>query len=344
MNPVFYGFQFAHHGRFSAFSALSQSFTRQGVAVLRVPLLKIPEYVPGRIRGMFTGGWFRAHEYRLKSSFNRGDLVHYFFPENSLFQAPKWKVNGPLVLSCHQPMEQLLELQNAGAIPAFFNGLKAADAVVLMASCEIDFDRELAPSARVLCIPHGVDTGFFSPVESPMEEDGRFRVLTVGNWLRDFDLWRRVVDRISAECPNSEFTVLANPDRLTAAIANLKTDRRRVRLLKGISDEQLRNEYRRADLIFLPLLNSWANNALLEGMSCGRPVVVTDLPATREYGGDSVCYVQKGCVDDSIQQLRALCGACDKRAELGAAARKRIVTSFSWDNIAKRYMQLYRSF
>jgi glycosyltransferase involved in cell wall biosynthesis len=238
----------------------------------------------------------------------------------------------------------LMEFKNNGGLKPFFDGLKAADSVVLMASCELDAYRELAPNSRVICIPHGVDTEFFSPGNVVRQPDDRYRVLTVGNWLRDYDLWAKVVERISAEHSNIEFTVLANPDRLTAATANLKTNPSRFRLLKGISDEQLRDEYRRADLVFLPLLNSWANNALLEGMSCGRPVVVTDLPATREYGGDSVCYVQKGCVDDAVQQLCALCGACDKRAELGAAARKRIENGFSWKDIASRYVQLYRSF
>jgi len=340
MNAVFYGFQFPHHGQFSAFSALSSALADQGVVVRKFPLLNIPSYIPGRICGMMTSGWFRAQETRLKSAFSRGDLVHYFFPENSLFQAPKWKKNGSLVLSCHQPIEQLAELRRQGALPHFFKGLEAADAVVLMASCELDAYRELAPNAEVLCIPHGVDTDFFCP-GAAREEGRQFRILTVGNWLRDYDLWAQVVGRVSVTSPDVEFSVLANPDQLAAALANLKSGRGKVRVLQGISDEQLRDEYRHADLIFIPLTNAWANNALLEGMSCGRPVVATDLPAIREYAGDAVRFIEKGEVDAAVDAIIELRRAGDERELMGRQARIRMENQFSWRHIAKQYLHLY---
>jgi glycosyltransferase involved in cell wall biosynthesis len=337
MNAVFYGFQFPHHGQFSAFSALSKAMKSKGFTVRRVFL---PSWLCLRGLRRLERPWFKVNEYRLKKDFDRKKLVHYFFPENSLFQAPKWK-KGPLVLSCHQPVETLMRARERGPLLSFLEGLKVADAVILMASCELDAYRELAPHAEVLCIPHGVDTDFFRPAELPRREDGKFRILTVGNWLRDYDVWARVVERIASQCPEAAFSVLANPDRLAAAMANLKRGRENVRVLQGISDEQLRYEYRQADVVFLPLQNAWANNALLEGMACGRPIVATDLPAIREYAGNAAVLVEKGSVEFAVQALLQLHDDPDGRAILAKTARTRAEDKLSWKRIAEQHKILY---
>ena len=162
-NVVFYGFQFPHHGRFSAFSALSRAFERENICVRRMVFPQIPLWLPGRVRGGLMTKWFRLNEYQLRSAFASGQLVHYFFPENSLFKAARWKKNGSLVLSCHQPVEYLMASSLMQKRTEFSDGLKAADRVILMASCEIDAYREMAPNSEVICIPHGVDVDYFSP-------------------------------------------------------------------------------------------------------------------------------------------------------------------------------------
>jgi glycosyltransferase involved in cell wall biosynthesis len=341
MNALFYGFQFPHHGRFSAFSALSAEMKKNGINVCDIHFPDIPLWVPGRIRGPAAQKWYEANECRLKKAFKSGETVHYFFPENSLFRAPEWKRNGALVLSCHQPAQQIIKANQCRGRKYFLEGLKSADAVVLMASCEIDAYRELSSGGNVFCIPHGVDTDFFSPVSAAPDPAGIFRILTVGNWLRDYPLWAQVVEQVAGQSSEVEFSVLANADQLAAATANLKSARGKVRILRGISDEQLREEYQRTDLIFLPLINAWANNALLEGMACGKPVVATDLPAIREYAGSAARFVEKGSVDAAVAEILRLIPAKKERGALGEQARQRMVSAFSWNTIAQQYLNLY---
>ena len=61
----------------------------------------------------------------------------------------------------------------------------------------------------------------------------------------------------------------------------------------GISDPELRKLYNRSRFSFLPLLDAVANNALLEGLSMGKQILVSDLPASRFYGADHVSYLEK---------------------------------------------------
>jgi len=342
-NIVFYGFQFPHHGRFSAFSALSRGFEATDVRVCRMKYPQMPQWCPGRVRGSLSKKWFQLNEYRLKSVFSSNQLVHYFFPENSLFKAARWKKASPLVLSCHQPIEALRASSYMQINTAFYEGMKAADRVVLMASCEIDEYRELAPNSEVLCIPHGVDTDYFSPATSSDAgiSDGLFNVLTVGNWLRDYEQWAEVAKKMTGECPEVEFTVIANPERLTSIREYLGGDMTNIRLLSGITDEELRNEYRRADVVFLPLMDAWANNALLESMSCGCPLLVTDLPAIREYAGEAACLVQKNDADAVVHKLLNLRDNPRVRDELGRFARVRMEREYRWEHIVHRHLDLY---
>jgi len=341
MKPAFYGFQFPHHGRFSAFSALSREFKRADVEVYRMHIPRIPAWVPGRIQGRIRTAWCQINEHRVKSSFSHGGIVHYFFPENSLFKGAKWRKKGRLVLSCHQPIEFLKRTMRNGH--PFYDALKVADRVVLMASCEIDAYRELAPNGQVLCIPHGVDTEFFRPSVSSCARptSDHCRILTVGNWLRDYEEWAQVVRRMRAVKPSVEFTVIANPDRLKFIQDILGKDMDNVRLLCGLTDECLRDEYLRSDIVYLPLNGAWANNALLEGMSCGCAILVTDLPATREYAGDAALYAEQANIDAITEQMQALWTHPDMRYELGQRARGRAETKFRWDRIAQTYLDLY---
>jgi glycosyltransferase involved in cell wall biosynthesis len=343
MNALFYGFQFAHHGGFSAFSALSREFEKLGVPVCRSPFPNTPAWWPKRIRGVINTKSFQLNEYRLRSAFNAGKLVHYFFPENSLFKAPAWKKNGRLVLSCHLPVETINIRKKTNDKPQFLEGLRGADCVVLMASHEIDAYRAHVPFGNVICIPHGVDTDFFSPDSdrADLEQKNRFKILTVGNCLRDYSVWAETVRRVSPRLKEAEFTVIANPCTLAEARSKLQGTAASVRFLHGISDEALRDEYRRADLVFLPLEDAWANNTLLEGMSCGRPFVVTDLPATREYAGDAACFIEKGNPDVAAEMILQLYAKPEVRSELGRKARQRMESQFTWRIVAKQYMDLY---
>lgn len=342
MNALFYGFQFYHHGRYSAFYGMKRAFKKSGVSVMNAtpPFKHFPEFAQRQL----DSRWRTAQEFRVRPWFNREEpqLVHYYFPENTLFRGGGWKGKHKLVLTSHQPLESAPFQRLLRNRPGFSDGLAAADVVLLMASNDIEAYREIAPNAEILSIPYGVSTSFFSPDRKPRSGAEPLRVLTVGNWLRDYKTWADVVYRAFSENRNMEFTVIAGEQVQREINERLGDRASRVRLISGISDRELVEEYNRADLLYLPLEDAWANTALLEAASMALPILVTDLHATREYLGDeSAIYLEKGDGEMAWQKLVDFEENRGILFTLGNALRDRAVAVNDWSQVVRRHIELY---
>lgn len=337
VTAILYSFSFGHHGQYSSFHRLTHYLPDQRVLNITPPQ---PSWLPARMQSALAWRWLRANEYRLRVLLGRADCccLHYLYPENSLFAGWRWKKTHRLVLTCHQPAAYLPRLERN--IPHFFEGLKAADAVVVLDESEQETYRRLAPQARLGWIRHGVDVEFFRPHPQPAAGP---RVLTVGNWLRDYGCWAAVVRQLLAEHREVEFEVVANPATLAVARAKLGLDSPRVHYRSGLTDEQLRDCYTRASLTFLPVEQAVANNAVLESLAMGVPILATDLPAVRGYVGDAAGVFFRNDQPARIAaQALALLDDETQRRKMSAAGRGRAETVLAWPVIAEQYRQLYR--
>lgn len=334
-----YSFSFGHHGRYSSVHRLLHYASDCRRLDVTFPLR-------GRLGPVWERRleirWQRWSEWRLWPVFARRErhCVHYIHPENSLFRGGAWKGRHGLVLTCHQPGSALRQLLAERAYDGFLRGLTIADRVVLLANRFLDDYREFCQPERLIVIPHGVDVAFFKPAPEPPQKPC---VITLGNWLRDYDLWLDVILRVGTAMPEVQFEVVALPGVVEATRSRLG-DRLagRARFSHGLSDEQLRELYQRATVLFLPLKDAGANNALLESMACGVPMLVTDLPATREYAANCAIYFRPGAEEECVAKLTNLLKDAKLCAELAHAGRQRAVGQFAWEVIADRYGQLYR--
>jgi len=91
--------------------------------------------------------------------------------------------------------------------------------------------------------------------------------------------------------------------------------------------------------------SSWGEafpNALGEAMSCGVPVVATDVGDVRRIVGDAGVVVPSGDAQAMAQAWERLLNDPVQRHTMGAVGRQRVMSLFGVTNMAARYLDLYR--
>lgn len=117
----------------------------------------------------------------------------------------------------------------------------------------------------------------------------------------------------------------------------------RVRWHANLSSVELQELYQSADLLFLPVIDATANNAVVEAMACGLPVVSSDLGGIRDYVGEETGILcapgdARRFADAAIHLLNddAL------RRSVGKSARDFAERNLSWPVIAADLLRLLR--
>lgn len=182
--------------------------------------------------------------------------------------------------------------------------LGAAEVVTVFASSQIsDVSRCLCvPVSRVRFLPLGVDTDFFRP-DSQYRRDGS--VLAVGTNLgKDFPtLIRALPEGVACTVVTDEANRRACADHLAG---------KEVTFLADLPIRRLRRMYAQAGVVVLPLRDvdfSSGQTVLLENLAMGSPMIVTDVPAVRDYVvGSPVSLVPAGDVAELRRAITASLG------------------------------------
>ena len=244
--------------------------------------------------------------------------------------------NEPSLARTHRLLRPLRHavLRHSRAIVANSDGLKAA--------------AEAADPFPVQVIPNGVDTEFWSPAPSPPPPTP-FRFLFVGRlqpqknvgWL--LDCFAELTE--DATLPPWELHVVGDGP----LSGELKTQATRLGLAPRVhwhgwlAKADLRTVYRSAHVLLNPSSYEGMPNTVLEAMSCGLPVIASNVA-----GNDAVVIDGKTGVlsplegsAEWVDSLRKLCGEPTIAAHYGATGRQKVTHSHSWFGTAQVYGRFF---
>ncbi len=265
----------------------------------------------------------------------RDEIVHLLYGETDHFYAGRMRVRAArrgnrLVATFHQPPAVIDELWPA---PPLFEQLDQAIALGPRAAAHL---RSLLGTDRVSEALHGVNTAVWRPDPAALAAEPT--VCFVGSWFRDFAVLRDVVRLVGEAEPRVRFELVTTPER-AAELGSLP----RVRARARIPEAELRSVYQRSWVHVLPLEDSVANNALMEGLGCGVPTVVSDAGDMSAYTGpDAAALVAPGDAAATAGAVLELVGDPAERERLSRLARAR-ARELDLDAVARRHVEIYRA-
>ncbi|MFK7777464.1 MAG: glycosyltransferase family 4 protein [Gimesia sp.] len=229
----------------------------------------------------------------------------------------------------HQPIEILRDSINKP------DRLNRFSKIILMCDAQRQFflDAGVAKD-KIHVVYHGVDTEFFQPCPSP-QPDKPFRVIFVGNYLRDFDCLVKVCHQLRNES-DIEIHIVSNPHH-REKFSSLNN----VTYLSGLSFPELLDEYQNSACLLMTVQAATANNAIIEGLACGLPIVSQRIGGIPEYvNNDCAILCDPEDVDGLVNGILTLRDNPEKRKTMGLAARKQAL-SLDWKIIAKKTEAVY---
>jgi glycosyltransferase-like protein len=275
-----------------------------------------------------------------------------------------------------------IALRHAGVIPAVIRTVHHVDDFrsPSLIACQ---ERSIAAADRVVCVSppwvrrvreefgvdagvvgNGVDCSRYRPARDHAERDGaraaagldgRLAILTVGGIeprkgsltmlegfaaARDAMPGRRPVLLVAGGA--TLFDYRDEIDRFHARAAQLGLDGD-VRVLGPVSDAELEDLYRAADVFVLPSVKEGFGLAVLEALAAGLPVVVSDLDVFRGFlaDGESALMAPAGDAAALGRAIVRLAGDAALAGRLREGGRK-VAARHGWDRVAAAQEQEYR--
>lgn len=230
--------------------------------------------------------------------------------------------------------------------------MKPATAIIAAAAINKQeiHDRVGLPDDRVIWSPLGADMAYFAPPEASTTPGeayaGPLRLVSVSrlNRVKGIDDALHAMAKAIEQGHDLTYEIGgAGPERqrIEALIESLDLTGR-VTMLGGLSQEQVRDVHRRADVFVLSSYGKGEASpaAMIEAMGSGLAVVATDVGGVVRLidDGHEGLIVPQRDVEAMAWAFAALAKDRSRLHELGKAARLRAVRDFDVDAIARRIL------
>ncbi|MFC9248705.1 glycosyltransferase family 4 protein [Streptomyces sp. NPDC057136] len=201
---------------------------------------------------------------------------------------------------------------------------------------------------RVSVVHIGADTDLWSPDPSVAEVPGRIVTTSSADVpLKGLIHLVEALAKLRTENPQAHLVVVGKraEDGPVAQAIERYALQDAVQFVKGISDAELVDLVRSAQIACVPSLYEGFSLPAAEAMATGTPLVATTggaIPEVTGPDGETCLAVPPGDAGALAIALGRLFGDPELRARLGAAGRDRVLARFTWARAALGTAQLYR--
>ncbi len=278
------------------------------------------------------------------------DVVHILYGEDYFRFSGRLFKSKPLVVTFHQPAEILEQEVLHGNIRGKVgrlthlmnkNRFEAIDAAIVTNPAQKEVLRSVMPGDRIHVIPLGIDVSSLNKLyrkHQPKAFNGQ-TVITVGNWLRDWDFYFKVVKA----CPHVTFHLVNR--KLDAKFRKKTRSFQNLHFHDNVTDQELATLTLQCDIQFVPIKGLAGSNALIHGFALGCPLLVTGLDQEDLYGSNNefVWRYEKDNLHHCVEQLNQLLNLHPEQLKSLQDKAFEYAQRFSWDHVAGLHMELYKS-
>ncbi|MBO6586491.1 MAG: GT4 family glycosyltransferase PelF [Gracilimonas sp.] len=223
-----------------------------------------------------------------------------------------------------------------------------ADQISPVTTANKDWEKRFeAAEENIIPIYNGVNTDLFKPTPKPRQTQGVPTVIAVAQVfpLKDIETMIRAADIVRKEIPEVQFKVYGS----------LEVDKEYVARCKAlVSELQLEDTFQfggfhdqpsmifnEGDISILTSISEGFPYTVIESMSCGRPVVATDVGGIRDALEGCGILCKPRDPQDIAKGVVTLLIDDDLRLELGRKARDRVLLTFTTEKSVNAYYDSY---
>lgn len=201
---------------------------------------------------------------------------------------------------------------------------------------------------RIHVVHIGADTDLFSPDPSVAQVPGRIVTTSSADVpLKGLVHLVEALAKLRTEQPDAHLVVVGKraEDGPVAQMIERYGLGDAIRFVKGITDAELVDLVRSAQVACVPSLYEGFSLPAAEAMATGTPLVATTggaIPEVAGTDGETCLAVPPGDCDALAATLRRLLGDEELRTRLGAAGRARVLARFTWKQAAIGTAERYR--
>ena len=200
---------------------------------------------------------------------------------------------------------------------------------------------------KITVINNGLNTNEFSPINGVIRNPNR--IITTASAdvpLKGLDFSLKALKRLKKEYPKMHLIVIGkikengHTERL---IKKLKLQES-VFFKSGISKDDIKKLYATSSISVVSSLYEGFGYPVIEAMSCGVPLVATNVASIPELTGNYATLIEPKNAKMLSNAIRDILNNYDHHINMAIEGRKHIINTFNWTKITKQYEDIiYKS-